>query len=120
MLVIGLITDGQQYFRRGRLIDEVVLPLTRLGLVAYRRIERGIAAKAPVHVNDLLIRNTEALRNQRHLLGRHIAAFHCCDPVFCRPHLKKHLLLAFASASFPNPPPSPHALPPPRSSPPPP
>src|SRR5260370_33869618 len=82
MLVIGLITHGNEYFRRGRLINEVVLPLTGLALVMYRRIKRGITPKAPVHVNYLLIRNTEVFRNQRHMIGVHIAALQCWDFVF--------------------------------------
>src|ERR1700737_325585 len=100
MPVICLITPGQKYFRRRRLINEVVLPLTGLALVMYRRIKRGIATEAPVHVNYLLIRNTEVFRNQRYLIGAHIAALECCDFVFCRSQLTKELLLACGSAYF--------------------
>src|SRR4030088_1643047 len=100
MAVTCLVTAGYKYFRRGRLINEVVLPFAGLALVMYRLIKRGIAAKAPIHVDYLLIRNTEVFRNQRHLIRVHIAALECCDFVFCRSQLKKELLLACGSAYF--------------------
>ena len=40
MLVIRLITHGEEYFRRGRLIYEVVLPLTGLAPVCTENLIR--------------------------------------------------------------------------------
>jgi hypothetical protein len=96
----GIVMPGKECFRRWRLIDEAVLPLTGLALVMYRRTKRGIATKAPVHVNHLLIRNTKVLRNQRHLIGVHVAALQCNDFVFCRSQLEKELFLACRGAYF--------------------
>src|ERR1700730_4669300 len=99
MLVIRLITSGNEYFRRGRLINKVVLPLNAL-LIICPYIERVIATKAPVHVNYLPIRNTEVFRNQGHLIGMHIADLQYRDLVFCRSQLEKELLLACGGAYF--------------------
>src|ERR1700739_1288131 len=99
MLMIRLITHGEEYFRRGRLINEVVLPLTGLTpLMMYGRIKRCVATKAPVHVNYLLICNAEVFGNQRHLIGVHIAALHCRDLVFCRSQFEEELFLACGGA----------------------
>jgi hypothetical protein len=85
VLVDLFVLFGNDSFRRGGLIDEVALPFVGVAVVLDWRIERCIAAQATIHVNILLVRNIEALCNQRDLIGVWItAAFQCGDLAFHR------------------------------------
>src|ERR1700682_4180885 len=73
MLAIFLILLGDDSFRRGRLINEVVLPFTGFAIMDWR-IERCITAEASIHVNDISLGNIKAFRDQSDLIGVQVAA----------------------------------------------
>ena len=69
MLAIFLVLFGDESFRRGGLINQVALPFVAFAIVFNRRIERCITAEPSIHVNDFLLANIKALRDQPYLIG---------------------------------------------------
>jgi hypothetical protein len=100
LLVVFLVLFDDDSFRRGRLINEMVLPFADFIVLVYRRIDRFVAAQAPIHVDDILVRNIERLCDQRNLIGAQIAAFQCRDLALCRAQLEKQLPLVRGGADF--------------------
>ena len=68
MLAILLVLLGDDSFRRGRLIHEVVLPFTGFAIMDWL-IERCITAEASIHVNDISLGDVKARRDQSDLIG---------------------------------------------------
>jgi hypothetical protein len=69
MLVVFLIPFDDESFRRGGLINEVVLPFVWFALITNWRIDRCITEETSMHVNNVLGRDIKALRDQRYLIG---------------------------------------------------
>src|SRR3979411_1683689 len=78
----------------------MVLPFASFTLVTKWRIDRFIAAEAPIHVDDILIGNIEALCDQCNLIGLQVSAFECSDLALCRAQFEEELLLIRGSADF--------------------
>ena len=100
MLVLFLVLFDDKGFWRGGLIDEVVLPFADFTIVTKRRIDRLIAAKASIHVDDFLVCYVEVLCDQSNVVGVQVAAFQCSDLAFCRAKFEKEFLLVGRSADF--------------------
>ncbi|SRR5260221_7026556 len=69
MLTFFLVLFDDDGFRRGGLINEIVLPFAGFTVLMKRRIDRLIAAKASIHVDDIVLRDIEALCDQSNLIG---------------------------------------------------
>src|SRR5260370_7885356 len=105
MLATSLVLIAHDRSRRGLLINVVALPFVGFAVVLDRRIERCITAEPPVHVNDILLRDIEALRDRAYLIGMQIASFERPAFPLCRAHLPEKLLLVCRTAAFPKRPP---------------
>jgi hypothetical protein len=68
MLVVLLVPFDDDSFRRGGLINEVVLPFVWF---AFRRIGAliDVSPKRSIHVNNILLRDIKVLRDQSYLIG---------------------------------------------------
>ena len=82
------------------MIDQIVLPFAGFTVVVKRRIDRFIAIEAPIHVDDILVLDIEALCDQGNLVGVQVAPFECGDLALCRAQLEEELLLARGSADL--------------------
>jgi hypothetical protein len=100
MLVAFLVLFDDDSFRRGRLINEMVLPFADFIVLVNRSINRFVAAEAPIHVDDIFVRNIERLCDQGNLIGAQITAFQCRDLALCRAQFEKQLPLVRGSADF--------------------
>ena len=87
-------------FRRRGLINEIILPFAGFTVFMKRRIDRSIAAETPIHVDDILIRDIEALCDHGNLVGVQVATFECGDLALCRTQFEEQLLLVRGSADF--------------------
>src|SRR5512132_2221304 len=63
LAVVGFLALGEPGFLVGILVHYPVLPLAGIRL-AHLRLERDVAAAPPVHLDDVLLGDAEALRNQ--------------------------------------------------------
>ena len=55
-----------------RVVDQPVLPFAGIAVIADRRVERGITAKSPVHLDDIPLGDADTLCNQLDLVGAQI------------------------------------------------
>src|SRR5215211_6539417 len=56
LAVLGLLALSDARFLVGRaFVDEPVLPLAGIRIIAHLRVERDIAAEPPVHLDDILL-----------------------------------------------------------------
>ncbi len=73
MAVIAFLVLGQDAFLAGRVVDQPVHPFAALAVVADRRVERGIAAEAAVHVDHVLLVDAQPLGDDLDLIGPQVA-----------------------------------------------
>src|SRR5262249_42655279 len=71
--IVALLALGENALLARRLIDKPILPLAAFAIVAYRRIERRIAAQAAVHVDHVLLGHAKALGDGLHLFRPQVA-----------------------------------------------
>src|ERR1700737_1418287 len=100
VLVVPLVLLDHDGFRRGGLINEMVLPFTGFAVLVKRHIDRFIAAKASIHIDDILVRDIEALCDRGDMIGMQVTALECRDLAFCRTQFEEELLLVRGSADF--------------------
>src|SRR5262245_10393555 len=71
--IIALLALGENALLARRLIDKPILPLAAFTIVAYRRIERRVAAEPTVHVDHVLLGDAKALGDRLYLFGPQVA-----------------------------------------------
>ena len=81
-------------------VHQPVLPLARVAFLADRRVERGVAAEAAVHVDHVLLGHAEALRDQLDLIGAHVAFLQRVDLALRLAQVEEQLLLVRGRAHF--------------------
>ena len=84
VLVVLLVLLDDDGFRRGGLVDEMVLPFAGFAVLMKRHIDRFIAAKASIHIDDILVRDIEALCDRGDMIGMQVTAFERGDLVLRR------------------------------------
>ena len=99
-MAFGLILFDDDGFRRGGLINEIILPFIRIAVIVNWRVDRFVTAEAPIHIDDILVRDLKTLCDQGHLIGTKVAAFECSDFAFRRAQLEKKPLLVCGRADF--------------------
>ena len=67
--VIFFVLFDDDSFRRGGLVNEMVLPFAGFALIANRRIDRCITAEASIYVDNILARDIKVLRDRGDLIG---------------------------------------------------
>ena len=63
------------------------------GVITDLRIDRFVATKASVHIDDVLIRNIEAPSDRGDLIGTQVAALECSDLALGRAQFEEEFLL---------------------------
>src|SRR3569833_1331212 len=96
--VVALLAVGEDALLRRRVVDQPVLPLSRLAIVADRRVERGVAAKTAVHIDDVPLGHAEALGDDLHLIGAETALFERRDLALRLAQVEEQLLLVRGGA----------------------
>src|SRR5229473_5201680 len=91
--VVHFVMFDDDGFRRGTLVDEVILPFPGVSFVADRCVQRCVSAQAPIHVHDFLILHAERCRNHPDLLGAQIGIVESGDLGLGRAKLKEQLFL---------------------------
>src|ERR1035437_5434183 len=71
--IVEFVARGERSLLAAPLFTQPVLPLARIAVLADRRVERGVAAKPPVHVDHVLFRDAEPLGDGLDLVVSHIA-----------------------------------------------
>src|SRR6478752_8015863 len=71
--IVALFALGKNAFLAWCVIDEPILPLAALAIIADGRIEGSIAAETAVHVDHILFGHAEALGNHLHLIEAQVA-----------------------------------------------
>src|SRR5258708_16670184 len=59
--VVELVARGKGSLLTGSLVNQPVQPFAGIAVRANRRVERGVAAEPPVHVDHVLLRDAEPL-----------------------------------------------------------
>src|SRR5258707_8902258 len=59
--VVELVARGERSLLAGTLVNQPVQPFAGIAVRANRRVERGVAAEPPVHVDHVLLRDAEPL-----------------------------------------------------------
>ena len=88
-------------FRRGGLINEMVLPFA--DITAPHDFGTLIDLSPPsrrIHVDHILARNIKALCDQCHLIGVQVATFQCSDLAFRGAQFEEQLLLVRGGADL--------------------
>src|SRR6516164_3100087 len=75
--VVRLFALGKPRLLVRDFIDQRILPFSLIAFVTDRRIERHIAAKPAVHVDNVPLSHAEASGNKLHLVGLQIALLQC-------------------------------------------
>src|SRR5262249_12094565 len=71
--VVIFVTRGERSLLAGSFINQPILPFAGIAVLADRRVERGVAAKPPVHIDHVLFRDAEPLCNDLDLVMSHFA-----------------------------------------------
>src|SRR5262249_17984657 len=73
MPIVALFALGKGPLLARRIIDEPILPFSALAIIPDRCVKRGVAAKAAVHVDDILLCDAEALGDDLNLIGPQVS-----------------------------------------------
>src|SRR6185312_703931 len=73
MAIVALLALRENALLTWGIIDKPILPLAALAVVTNRRIERGVAAEATVHVDNILLGHAKALGDDLHLIRSQVA-----------------------------------------------
>ena len=91
--VVLLLAVGEHALLAGGIVDQPILPLA-LALLAQRRVERGVAGHAAVHVDHVLLGHAETRRDDLDLVRPQIAVFERRNLALRLPQVEEQLLLA--------------------------
>src|SRR5215831_14477322 len=71
--IVAFVTRGERSLLVSSFINQPVLPFAGIAFLADRRVERGVAAKPPVHVDHVAFRDAKPHGNDLDLVMSHIA-----------------------------------------------
>ena len=94
---VALLAVGERDLLVGGVVDQPVLPLA-FAFLAQRRVERGVAAEAAVHVDHLLLGDAEALGDDGDLIVTQVAVVERRDAALGLAQVEEQLLLAGGGA----------------------
>ena len=89
---------GEPALLADAVVDQPVLPLAGIAVLADRRVERGVAAEPAVHVDDVLLGDAQPLGDQLDLIGPHVAFLERGDLALGLAQVEEQLLLVGGGA----------------------
>src|SRR5712671_7512121 len=100
MAIVRFLAFDQPRLLAGAVIDQPILPLARVAIFADRRVERHVATEAAVHVDHVLLGDTEAFCDELNLVGAKIALFERGNLALGLTEIEEELLLVRGRAHF--------------------
>src|SRR6516225_6998580 len=76
-----------------RVVDEPILPLTALAVIADRRVERSVATEAAIHVDHILFRHAKPFGDNLYLVGPQLTFLERGNPALRLAQVEEELLL---------------------------